>query len=353
MSADSFRVIGLMSGTSLDGLDVVCVDFIDNKENIDWEIIASHCFKYSDKWTDSLSKAHLLSGEKLSKLHSDYGVFLGEKVNEFIKIYKIKNIDLISSHGHTVFHQPENGFTLQIGSGVHIKSTTKHTVVCDFRSEDVALGGQGAPLVPIGDKLLFDDYEACLNIGGFANISFDYNNKRIAFDICPANFVLNHLCKKINKEFDENGLIARGSQTNLNLLKKLNELDYYKTSPPKSLGREWVLKNIFPILEDFNISTEDKIATFTVHIAQQISKTAENFKINKILCTGGGTYNQFLIETLKSINPTEIHIPKQEIIDYKEAIVFALLGYLRINERVNILSSVTGAKKDISSGNIC
>lgn len=344
------RIIGLMSGTSLDGLDLACVDFWMENDIIQYEFIATDCLDYSTEWKETLQVAHQLSAQELYALDVAYGNFMGQKVNEFITKCNLKNVDYIASHGHTIFHQPEKGFTLQIGHGAHIQAITELPVICDFRSQDVALGGQGAPLVPIGDKLLFSAFDACINLGGFANISFDEEEKRIAFDICPVNFVLNHLCQKMGKLYDENGEIAKTSKVDEKLLQLLNQLPFYQKAYPKSLGREWVEQQIFPLLNEFAISNQEKIATFTQHAAEQITKVLNENKLQKVLFSGGGALNQYLIQQIKTQTKTEIVIAENTLLHYKEALIFALLAYLKIQGKINVLSSVTGAKRDSVSG---
>ncbi|MGU3375895.1 anhydro-N-acetylmuramic acid kinase [Chryseobacterium sp. M5A1_1a] len=342
-----FRVIGLMSGTSLDGLDICLVEF---KKHDKWtfEILNANTLPYSTDWEDKLRNAIHLSGEGLLELHSEYGFYLGQKVKEFIEKHQLESIDMISSHGHTVFHQPQRKFTLQIGDGRAIKLETDLPVIYDFRSQDVLMKGNGAPLVPIGDELLFSNYGACLNLGGFSNISLQYNGKRIAFDIAPVNVILNTLARQLNKSFDENGDLARKGKINEGLLDQLNSLDFYQQSHPKSLGIEWCNQHVFPLLE--NIDPLEAIATFTEHIAQQISSTINKNNIKDILITGGGAYNSFLIEKIKAKTESEVIIPEKEIIDYKEALIFAFMGVLKINNEVNILSSATGSISDHCSG---
>jgi anhydro-N-acetylmuramic acid kinase len=299
-----------------------------------------------------LKEAHLLNGEKLIELDNEYGVLLGNKVVSFIKKYKLKNIDLVSSHGHTIFHRPEKGFTFQLGNGASITSTCGTKVVCDFRVMDVALKGQGAPLVPIGDRLLFPEYAFCLNLGGFSNISFEVKGQRIAFDICSVNTVLNYLASSKGKSFDKDGGMAKLGKVNKALLEKLNKLEYYRKSKPKSLGREWLSKYFLPVIDSASISTEDKLATVVEHIAYQISRVIMNSgKKRKLLITGGGANNKFLIKRLQEKLPThQIIIPSRELINFKEALVFAFLGVLKMEQKINTLHSVTGAIKDSSGG---
>lgn len=362
-----YKVIGLMSGTSLDGLDIAYCEFEKNKKLVvsgvepwKYKIIFAETIKYHKEWKRKLSSTpdsyrDTKSKKEILKLDVEFGKFIGKNVNLFIRKNKIKP-DFISSHGHTVFHQPEKKFTLQIGNGKTISSICKLPVVCDFRSGDVALGGQGAPLVPIADKLLFSEYDFCLNLGGIANISFDNKkNHRIAFDICPVNIVLNELANKLGKEFDKGGKIASKGKINSELLSKLNSLSFYKINPPKSLGREWIEKYFFPVLNNFNIPVEDKMKTVAVHIANQIASVV-NPQLptpnSQLLITGGGAYNSHLITCISAYTKSKIVLPDDKTIQFKEAMAFAFLGVLRMRNEINILKSVTGAKRDSSGGKI-
>ncbi len=336
-----------MSGTSLDGLDLVAVEFWQTDIKWEFEIISTKTISYSSDWTNKLSNSPTLSGEKLIELHTKYGRFLGKETKRFIEETGFQP-DLVASHGHTVFHQPDLGFTFQIGNGADIAAITGITTVSDFRTGDVALGGQGAPLVPIGDKLLFSDYKYCLNLGGFANISFEENNRRIAFDICPVNFILNHFAEKQGLQFDKNGELGRKGKIETELFEKLNQIGFYKKQPPKSLGREWVEQVFMPVLNNFEIPENDKLRTVYEHIALQITNVIS--EQGKMLVTGGGAFNSFLIERIKSYTNAEIIIPSNEIVNFKEALIFAFLGVLKITGQNNCLSSVTGAKHDHSSG---
>ena len=342
-----FQAIGLMSGTSLDGLDICFVKF--EKQNFwNFNILKAETLPYPKDWEDKLRNSIHLSAEEILELNAEYGFYLGKSVKNFIEKHQLEDVDLISSHGHTVFHQPQKKFTLQIGDGRAIKIENKLPVIYDFRSQDILMGGNGAPLVPIGDELLFSQYDACLNLGGFSNISLKINNERIAFDIAPVNIVLNKLVQKFNKKFDENGDLARTGNIDENLLFQLNSLDFYQQSHPKSLGIEWCNENIFPLFE--NITSIDALATFTEHAAQQISKVFKENQLKNVLFTGGGTYNQYLIEKIKAQTTTEIIIPEKEIIDYKEALIFAFMGILKLNNDINVLASATGSSQNHSSG---
>ena len=345
---ESKNIIGIMSGTSLDGLDIALCNFRKN-DNWFYEIIEAITIPYSDEWISKLSNADSLSGIDLLKLDKEFGRYIGESVNEFIKNTDTQ-VDLIASHGHTVFHQPEQKITLQIGDGNEIASTTGITTISDFRSLDVALGGQGAPLVPIGDELLFSDFDYCINIGGFANISFKENSKRLAYDICPANIILNTFAQKLGKSYDKDGELGKTGKINIELLQELNNVDYYTRSYPKSLGKEWLNKIFTPVLKNSDISLNDKFRTLYEHIAQQISLAINSSNNPKVLITGGGAYNKFLIDLIKQKSNANINIPEKQLIEYKEALIFAFLGFLRFNNQVNCLSSVTGATKDSSGG---
>jgi len=343
-----YYAIGLMSGTSLDGLDICYVRL--SYPEIQFEIIKAETFPYSDEWKNRLKNSIYLSGEGLTKLDFDYGIHLGKTVHQFLHENQIEKVDFIASHGHTVFHNPQENYTLQIGKGQAIFTETGIKTVFDFRSQDVLLGGQGAPLVPVGDELLFSEFDSCLNLGGFSNISFKQNGKRIAFDISPFNIVLNFLVEKAGKNYDENGNLARKGKLIPQLLSKLNEFEFYKSAPPKSLGIEFCNEFIFPLIKDSPEKTEDLLATFTRHFAVQISAVFNQNRLKNVLISGGGAYNQFFMEELKSRTSCEIILPEKNIIEYKEALIFALMGMLKIENQTNIFSSVTGAKKNHSSG---
>ncbi len=345
----TITAIGIMSGTSLDGLDIACSRFSGSQQNPDWEILYSETVRYTDNWQSRLAKAQHLSGIELAKLDVEYGHYIGSLAKSFITRHNL-NPEFIASHGHTIFHQPGHGYTLQVGHGGAIAAETQLKVVCDFRSLDVALGGQGAPLVPIGDRLLFKDYSACLNLGGFSNISYENKGERMAYDICPVNITLNYFAQKLGFDFDEDGQIATSGILNTKLLKKLNSIDYFNQPPPKSLGREWVEKNIIPIIDGFEIETTDILRTLTEHVAFQIHSATRSIAPGTMLLTGGGAENTFLVSRIKAHTNHEIIIPEKKLIHFKEALIFALLGYLRLENRVNTLASVTGANRDSSGG---
>lgn len=345
MNNTSTNVIGLMSGTSLDGVDLALIEFSIVRKKVKYRIVRGETIAYSTGLLNQLKNSKKLSGLELTILDRELGRFYGNLIKKFIKNEKV---DLIASHGHTVFHQPDKGLTLQIGSGAEIAAITGIKTVCDFRSTDIALGGQGAPLVPFGDELLFPQYDYCLNLGGFSNISYKKNKLRVAFDICACNLALNHFANEKGKYFDDKGKIAKSGKIDNSLLKKLNGLDFYSKKGVKSLGAEWLEKEFLPIVKKTNISTENKLATLVEHIAIQISKHLEKNK--NVLITGGGAYNDFLIQRIKFHSNSKMVLPEKYLIDYKEALIFGLLGWMRDNNWVNTFAGSTGAKRDSSGG---
>ncbi len=355
MKKVTYKVIGLMSGTSLDGLDMAYCHFRHHFDSWSFELVQSKSVTYSAKWEEKLKTAIDLSAEQILELNLEYGKYLGDQVKEFVNTYDLE-VDFIASHGHTVFHQPEKGLTYQIGSGQEMSIESNLKVICDFRRKDVAFGGQGAPLVPIGDYYLFGQYVACLNLGGIANVSFQAKNKSVAFDIGMANMLLNYLANKKGKAYDDSGSIARSGQINHPLLDTLNALKYFNLGYPKSLGYEWFLSEVLPIINSSDITIEDKMCTAVEHEAVQIGNVfrKEFDKIGEVLITGGGAFNSFLIERIKEHTPSQfkIIVPDAKTIDYKEAIIFAFMGVLRDREEINCLSSVTGALQDSCGGEV-
>lgn len=345
MQNKAIKIIGIMSGTSLDGLDMALCEFQEEKQQVHFKLIASEIINYSDIWKERLQNVCHTSAENYFKLNATYGEFIAEHINYFLKKNN-QTTHYIASHGHTIFHQPALGFTTQMGCGATIASKTNIATICDFRSIDVALGGQGAPLVPIGDRDLFSQYDSCLNIGGIANISFTKNNATQAFDICIANMALNYLCELIGKPFDNGGLIASQGKLNTHLLAQLLDL---KTNH-QSLGREWFENHMQALLDNSSLSIEDKLATCIEFCVIHISNVLNTHSLESVFITGGGAYNHFLIDQLKKQYSGNIVIPNDDIIQFKEAIIFAYLGYLKINNKPNALASVTKASRDSSGG---
>ncbi len=351
MKKMEYVVMGLMSGTSLDGLDIAMCSFQREGHRWKYDLIYSKTYNYSKRWKESLANASQLSADKLIKFDREYGNYLGSLINKSIKDAGIEP-DLIASHGHTVFHNPDKGYSLQIGHGANIAGITEKDVVTDFRSGDIAIGGQGAPLVPVGDKLLFGEYQSCLNLGGFSNISFDIKNERIAFDICPVNIVLNDIAVKMGFEYDCGGTLGRKGKAIRKLEQKLNSLAYYDQAPPKSLSKEWMDKFFLPLLKEESYVLEDQIKTMYKHIAFQIASSIDKYNLKDVFITGGGAHNSFLIELLKVNTKANLILPEKAVIDYKEAIVFAFLGLLRSQNIVNCYASVTGALNNSIVGTV-
>lgn len=348
----TYTALGLMSGTSLDGLDMVLCRFYNDDDRWRYRVMKSRTIHYDKRMRERLASADKLSGFELMRLDHDFAVYMAEACQRFLKNVPCQPM-LIASHGHTVFHQPSLGFTTQIGSGAVLSAQTGIPVVCDFRSLDVALNGQGAPLVPIGDKLLFSQYDACLNLGGFCNISFEHQQERCAFDIAPCNMLLNMLAQKASLFYDQDGALSRQGSVKTSLLERLNAIAYYQKKGAKSLGKEWFEEEILPVLNYETADVGDLLRTSVEHIAIQIAKVLRDNELHTVLVTGGGAKNQFLIERLQALTPeAKIIVPNSVIIDFKEAIIFAFLGILRWKEQVNCLQSVTGANHDNCGGAI-
>ena len=356
MAAKSYKVIGLMSGTSLDGLDLAYCQFSNTLDRWEYTIAQTKSVSYTNGMKEKLKDSIFLTADELLIFNNTYGEWLGKQVQSFIHDNNLQ-VDFIASHGHTTHHQPKKGLTYQIGSGQHLANACGHTVVCDFRTNDVAMGGQGAPLVPIGDRLLFGAYDFCLNLGGISNISFEKDGQRIAYDIGLANMILNHITRKIDLNFDLGGRLAQCGKLNSKMLGALNTLDYYNLPYPKSTGYEWFMEKVVPIVEATDDSTENLLHTSVHHLCEQIAiQVIHNTKKSKarLLVTGGGALNDFLIATLTSklgeAIDVDVVVPSKKLIENKEALIFALMGVLRIEREINVLCSVTGAKNDSSSG---
>lgn len=347
-----YSVIGLMSGTSLDGLDIACCVFRKLKSGWDYSIQKQETVRYPEPWLKRLSGAHALGGEDLLALDAAYGTWLGDVTRDFIQRNGLK-VDFISSHGHTVFHQPAKGFTAQIGNGYSLHAASGLPVVCDFRMQDVAFGGEGAPLVPAGDKWLFHEYDVCLNLGGIANLSLDVKGKRLAFDICFCNMGLNYLASEVSKRYDKNGKMASNGEADSGLLRSLGKIYSKLRARRPSLGRELFEAQVEVLLKNKKLSLEDRLCTFTESVAIEIVKAITSHrKRAKVLCTGGGAFNSFLMSRMLQHGGDDLTfiIPDEEVIKFKEAMVFGFLGVLRVRNEVNCLKTVTHASRDTSSG---
>ncbi|MEM7380670.1 MAG: anhydro-N-acetylmuramic acid kinase [Bacteroidota bacterium] len=350
----TYKVLGLMSGTSLDGLDMAYCHINYDGDKWQFDIKEGNSISYEADKREELKNSIYLSADALLKLHNSYGEWLGGQVNSFLKDKDLQ-IDFIASHGHTTHHQPENGLTFQIGNGQHIANSTGIMTICDFRTNDLALGGEGAPLVPIGDELFFGHYDFCLNLGGISNISFKHQGARIAYDIGLANMILNHITAKIGLAYDKGGERASKGALNESLLSQLNSLGYYKLPFPKSTGYEWFTEEVVPLVDACDDSLENLLHTSIHHICEQVAIQVQQHahkSTNTLFVTGGGALNTFMMTVLqrKLGSTASLVIPNKTLIEYKEALVFSLMGALRLENKVNILSSVTGARKDSSSG---
>ena len=360
-----YRAIGIMSGSSLDGLDIAFVEFHESSGAWQYEIKAADCFTYPDEWINKLKNAITLNALDYQLLHTGYGHYIGHQINEFIAKHHLQyQVQLIASHGHTTFHAPGQKMTAQLGDGAAIAASTGINVVSDLRAMDVALGGQGAPIVPIGEKLLLNNYTFFLNLGGIANISYNHPEKYIAYDVCPANRVLNMLAQDAGKPYDDGGQLAATGTVNTSLLKMLNELEYYRLPYPKSLANDFGTDVVCPLIKSSRVSVADGLRTSVEHTALQIGNAVQSLLSNhkltfdpaqglKLLATGGGAHNTFLMQTIKNVlEPAgvEVVVPDKDLIDYKEAIIMALIGVLRWREENNVMSSVTGANRSSIGG---
>jgi anhydro-N-acetylmuramic acid kinase len=341
-----------MSGTSLDGVDIAFCRFEERGKKWHVSIKAAETIKYPKTWKNKLANAHLISAEKLIELHGEYGDFLGRLCNDFIQKNHAKQVNFIASHGHTIFHQPQSKFTFQLGNGNDIHAATGLPVVFDFRSLDVARGGEGAPLVPVGDRLLFSEYDVCLNLGGIANLSMEVNRQRKAFDVCFCNMGLNYLAGKAGREFDADGSLSSQGMVNKNWLGELYKAYSATRKKHPSLAREGFEKSLVPLLENNSVSLRDRLRTFCESIVHEIEEAVPRSKNLKLLSTGGGAHNKFLIQLLreKLSDRVEVVVPDTTIVDFKEATVFGFLGVLRVRNQTNVLKSVTGASRDSCSG---
>ncbi len=352
MARSSFNVIGLMSGTSMDGVDLAYCHFRLNSGKWNYELLFTDCIPYTGTWHTRLDHLTQQSAETFAKTHVFYGHYLGQLLDSFIRENKIKKLDFISSHGQTVFHNPKQGYTVQIGSGAAIAAECGIAVVCDLRATDMAYGGQGAPIVPVGEKYLFPDYQLLLNIGGISNISVHSDDEIIGYDCGSGNILLDYYANEAGKMYDEDGEMARSGSINAGVLKELNGHEYFSQTWPKTLHADWVLDNFLPVIEKYSAPVEDKLATIVEHTAFQIAKAVNSHsnKGDKLLVTGGGAFNTYLTERLREFSKVEVVLPDNKTIKFKEALIMAFLGVLRWIQQPNVSASVTGAGKDSING---
>lgn len=352
---DTYHVIGLMSGTSLDGVDIALCKFTYKDDNWIYNILDAATFIYPDNWIESLQGAETATARQLVALDHTYGAYLGQQVKAFLQQQAVQP-DFVASHGHTIFHQPEQHISLQLGNGAYLAANAQLPVVCDFRTLDIALGGQGAPLVPIGDKFLFDQYDFCINLGGISNVSYATNGQRQAFDISACNMLLNTLANSISLPYDAGGALARTGKLLPNLLAELNAPLYFAQAAPKSLGKEWVLAHSLASIANSCGTVADKLHTVCHHIAMQLKQALPRLhqQQHRVLLTGGGAFNLYLVELIRHYlgEDYRVEVPEPEVVSFKEALIFAFLGVLRWRGEHNCLRSVTGAAHNNSGGAI-
>lgn len=360
-TAKSYYAIGLMSGSSLDGLDISYCKYTYQDQQDAWRfnLRASKTAELG-LWSDKLSQAINLSNKELTELSQSFARYMAKEVNTFIRESALEEIDLLVSHGHTIFHYPDKGITCQIGDGQVLANNTGLKVVNNLRQKDMDYGGQGAPIVPIGDKYLFANHALCLNIGGIANISVKLADRVLAFDLCPANQVLNYYAKRLGQAFDDKGQWAREGELNSRLFDELNKLSYYQQAHPKSLDNSFS-KELIVLMDSFEQNEKNALSTFTEHLVFQLVNNLKNltkslgvspFVDTSLLITGGGAFNAFLVERIKEELELSVVIPPSDIINYKEAIVMGFIGVLRLRSETNVLASVTGAYRDSSCGDV-
>ncbi|MGB0862924.1 MAG: anhydro-N-acetylmuramic acid kinase [Saprospiraceae bacterium] len=356
----SYKVIGLMSGSSLDGVDLAYCEFRLNDEAIDFDLLIAETIPFDEKWMGRLQHLPTQNALTFAKTHVYFGHYLGELLNDFIERCKIEP-DFIASHGHTIFHDPDRRFTTQIGEGGAMAAITKTTVISDFRTQDIAIDGEGTPIAPAADRYLFSEYDLMMNIGGIANITCNAKGKYIAFDTSAANQVLNVLASFKGLEYDKNGNLAAQGKVIPSILEQLESMEYFKQSYPKSIANSWVRDRILPIFIENEASIEDRLHTAVEHIATETAVAIKGIftkeklpkKEYQLLVTGGGALNGFLIKKIQEkLVPlrVKVEVPAPEIIEYKEAILMGLMGVLRMEERVNCFSSVTGARRNTIGG---
>jgi len=352
---EKLNILGIMSGSSMDGVDLVLCEIGYEDDRYIYNILKGETYDYDDKWRLRLSKLRTQNAMAYAKTDVFYAHYLASLVEDFKSNTDLK-IDLIASHGHTIFHNPEQKLTAQVGDGSTLAALTEIPVVSDFRRGDVAIGGEGAPLVGIGDEHLFREFDFCLNLGGFANISTHKENERIAFDIAACNILTNRLARDLELSYDNRGEIASKGAINYDMLNELNNVDFYRIEGPKSLNRDWISKELWPVVKEFrDLPLEDRMKTIVDHIAFQVGKAVEklsdgNSDGKRLYVTGGGAFNDTLIDHIKSHTEAEVIVPEEDIVNYKEAVIFAFLGYLRMNNVENTAAAATGASRNLVSG---
>ncbi|XP_064473646.1 anhydro-N-acetylmuramic acid kinase-like [Ornithodoros turicata] len=362
-----YEVIGVMSGSSLDGLDIIYTRFSLTSSDC-WEYNIQHCtcYNYSPTWIDKLKHATSTSALEYQLLNTEYGRYIGEYVLRFIRENRLDGkVHLIACHGHTVFHLPSQLTTSTLGDGATVAAVTGLPVVSDLRSMDVALGGQGSPIALTAERKLFgNEYQFFLNIGGMACLTYAGKNYSDSFavDVCPANQLLNLLANREGRAFDRSGEMAKSGKVSTRLLKDLDDFDYYKKSFPKSLGVDFGPEILYPLIQAHDLSTADALQTFTEHICNQVAEVIRLVErtvkdglpqSSKMLVTGGGARNLFLVdrltERLKEFRITVV-VPNDELVKFKEALVTSVIGVQRLRGEENFIGEVSGASRSSIGG---
>ena len=353
MKKPRLTICGVMSGSSLDGLDMaICNIERAPFGQFDWSIERADTFSFPDALSDLLMSTYEGSASNIYSVEQEFSKFSANCIKTFIDD---SSVDYVGMHGHTIFHHPEDGYTVQIGNGQFIAHRIGIPVICEMRSKDIALGGQGAPLAPTVEKYLLSEFTAFLNLGGIANISLHQDDKITAFDITACNQPLNYLCQKhFDLPYDNEGKLAAKGKLDTDLLEKLNALPYLTMEPPKSLANTWVINDFMSIVNDHIAPHKNKLNTIVQHMAIQTAKSLENMSPETaVYATGGGVFNKFMMKCLSS------QLSKQGIVleaadsmmaEFKEALLMALMAYLSVHELPNSFASVTGAKKDNCNG---
>jgi len=352
-----YNVIGITSGTSLAGLDLVFAALTEVRGKWTYEVKASERVEYTAEWEEKLGKAADLPARDYLLLHSEYGHFIGHAVNQFIADHQLDHqVHFIAAHGDTVFHIPAQKMTAQLGDGAAISAVTGLSVISDLRAMDIAFGGKGAPLLPIAEQLLFPDYQYRVNLGENATLAAQIDGQLIASDICACNYVLDTLAETLNFPFDKDGQLAAGGVTDQSLLNALNGLAFYNEASPRHMSSKFGTGTVLPMIQQHQLSTQGKLNTYTHHIAAQIEKIVKDLLPQEenvprsLLLTGGGAANTYLVKTIEAaLQPHNVTVTVQHD-PFRNALMIALLGALRWRQEPNGLASVTGAEKDSVGG---
>lgn len=354
-SRNVYRVIATMSGSSLDGLDIAYAHIQLDPEPA-FRIVAADTFAYTDAELQVLRTVSRTGTHADDQTDQWFGAVSAAYISAFLRQLGYPPVDLVASHGHTTLHKPSLGISQQIGDPQVMANALRLPVIARFRQADVDAGGQGAPLVPLCDQLFFSEYDACLNIGGIANISFETPQGRVGFDICGANQILNFFAEQAGWPYDAEGEMAAAGEMDPALFDQLNAVPFLAAPYPKSLDNHFVHRAFIEPLQRAPLMLNDKLATAAHHIAYQIARVIEQqpgrraLADYRLLVTGGGAFNRHLIRLIRDHARIQVQLPDTIIIQYKEALAMALMGVLRFQNRSNFLPSVTGASAAVSGG---